>query len=84
MLPEIRKPPYCFDRRHEWLQDDPWAGGAWCWVRGEETRAFDWPVPWWGEPGIFEVPDGVLTEHADKPTRQQVNTSTSEHGTLFG
>jgi len=94
LLGEIRKPPYCVDRRYEWLQDDPWADGAWCWVRGEKTRPLEWPVQWRGERGIFEVPDGVLEEHAETSKSRQVETrlrsatprqaSKSGQATLFG
>lgn len=47
-----------------------WAEGPVCWIL-ENPRQFVTPVPWRGQQGLFEVPDGKLPELARRSLRDR-------------
>ncbi|MCP4246279.1 MAG: ASCH domain-containing protein [bacterium] len=43
--------------------DDPWATGPWCW-RLDRVQAWDRPVLYSGDRGLFELPDDLIADQA--------------------
>jgi hypothetical protein len=49
----------CVHITHPRIRGMAYAEGPWCWLLKNRVH-FGKPIPWRGQPGIFEVPNGVV------------------------